>query len=181
MNLGLGGSVLLDPFIARVIRDQPADLISLKLGINIVSMDLMRLRALGPAVHGFLDTIRDGHPTTPLLIVSSIFCPIHEQTPGPCAPDFSDGQLKFRATGDERDVARGALPLTVIRSLLCAIVAQRRERDPNIHYLDGRNLYGEQDHELQPLPDRLHPDSAIHRLIGERFAATVFGGDWPFG
>ncbi|WP_439448200.1 SGNH/GDSL hydrolase family protein [Stenotrophomonas sp. ATs4] len=181
MNLGLGGNALLDPFLARIIRDQSADLISLKLGINIVNMDLMRLRAFGTAVHGFLDTIRDGHPTTPLLIVSPIFCPIHEQTPGPGAPDFSDGQLKFRATGDERDVAKGALTLTVIRDSLCAIVAQRRERDPNIHYLDGRHLYGEQDHELQPLPDRLHPDSATHRLIGERFAATIFGGDCPFG
>ena len=44
-------------------RDTPADLISVKLGINLVNTDLMRLRAFGPAVHGFLDTIRDGHPT----------------------------------------------------------------------------------------------------------------------
>ena len=51
-------------------RDTPADLISVKIGINLVNTDLMRLRAFGPAVHGFLDTIREGHPTTPLLVVS---------------------------------------------------------------------------------------------------------------
>ena len=63
VNLGFGGSALLDPFTARAMRDTPADLISVKIGINLVNTDLMRLRAFGPAVHGFLDTIREGHPT----------------------------------------------------------------------------------------------------------------------
>ena len=85
INLGFGGSALLDPFTARAIRDTPADLISVKIGINLVNTDLMRLRAFAPAVHGFLDTIREGHPTTPLLVVSPILCPIHEDTPGPAA------------------------------------------------------------------------------------------------
>jgi hypothetical protein len=64
-------------------RDTPADLVSVKIGINLVNTDLMRLRAFAPAVHGFLDTIREGHPTAPLLVVSSMLCPIHEETPGP--------------------------------------------------------------------------------------------------
>ncbi|MGW4277768.1 SGNH/GDSL hydrolase family protein, partial [Streptomyces seoulensis] len=89
INLGLGGSALLDPFTARALRDTPADVISLKIGINLVNADLMRLRAFGPAVHGFLDTVRDGHPSTPLLVVSPILCPIHEDTPGPTAPDLA--------------------------------------------------------------------------------------------
>ena len=83
VNLGFGGSALLDPFTARTLRDTPADLISVKIGINLVNTDLMRLRAFGPAVHGFLDTIREGHPSTPLLVVSPLLCPIHEDTPGP--------------------------------------------------------------------------------------------------
>ena len=89
VNLGFGGSALLDPFTARTMRDTPADLISVKIGINLVNTDLMRLRAFAPAVHGFLDTIREGHPTTPLLVVSPLLCPIHEDTPGPAAPDLS--------------------------------------------------------------------------------------------
>lgn len=159
----------------------PADCISLKLGINVVNHDLMRLRAFGPAVHGFLDTIREGHGATPLLIVSPILCPIHEHTPGPAAPDFSDGQLKFRATGDFADAAGGRLTLTIIRDALQKIVACRRESDPNIHYLDGRALYGEEDHERLPLPDRLHPDTTTHRLIGERFSDMAFGVGAPLG
>ncbi len=89
VNLGFGGSALLDPFTARVMRDTPADVISLKIGINLVNTDLMRARAFTPAVHGFLDTIREGHPHTPLLVVSPIYCPIHEDTPGPGAFDPS--------------------------------------------------------------------------------------------
>ena len=49
-------------------RDTPADMINVKIGINIVNADVMRLRAFGPAVHGFLDTVRDGHPGVPMLV-----------------------------------------------------------------------------------------------------------------
>jgi hypothetical protein len=183
VNLGLGGSALLDPFVARVVRDTPADVISLKLGINVVNQDVMRLRAFTTAVHGFLDTIRDGHPTTPLLLVSPILCPIHEDVPGPSAPDMaalSEGRLGFVAAGDPAEVARGRLTLTVIRRELARIVAQRAEDDPRLHLLDGRTLYGERDAEELPLPDALHPDAATHQRMGERFADRVFAADGVF-
>jgi hypothetical protein len=183
INLGFSGGALLDPFTARTIRDTPADLISLKIGINIVNHDLMRLRAFAPAVHGFLDTVRDGHPTTPLLVVSPILCPIHETTPGPCAPDFSgigEGHLRFRAMGDPAEVPLGKLNLEVIRAELARLVADRAKSDPNLHHLDGRDLYGEKDAEAHPLPDDLHPDAPTHRLMGRRFAARAFTAEGPF-
>ncbi|ASU86456.1 lipase [Nocardiopsis gilva YIM 90087] len=182
-NLGLSGSALLDPFTARAMRDTPADLISVKIGINLVNADLMRLRAFGPAVHGFLDTIREGHPTIPLLVVSPILCPIHEDTPGPAAPDFgnlSTGKLQFRATGDPAEGASGKLTLNVIRDELARLVKQRAGDDANLHFLDGRELYGEADFAELPLPDQLHPDAATHRRIGERFAELAFGEGRPF-
>ncbi|MFI1018494.1 GDSL-type esterase/lipase family protein [Streptomyces sp. NPDC020965] len=182
-NLGLSGSALLDPFTARVLRDTPADLISVKIGINLVNTDLMRLRAFGPAVHGFLDTVREGHPTTPLLVVSPILCPIHEDTPGPSTPDFSDlgaGRLRFLAAGDPAEVATGKLTLNTVRDELARIVTQRAADDPNLHHLDGRELYGAADFAELPLPDQLHPDAATHRRIGERFAALVFGSGGAF-
>lgn len=183
INLGLVGSALLDPFTARAIRDTPADLISLKLGINVVNADLMRLRAFTPAVQGFLDTIREGHPTTPLLMVSPILCPIHEDTPGPGAFDFdalAAGELRFVATGDPAEVPAGKLTLGVIREELSRIVRQRSADDPHLHYLDGRDLYGERDFAELPLPDDLHPDAATHRRIGERFADAAFSAGGPF-
>lgn len=176
-NLGFGGSALLDPFVARVMRDAPADLISVELGINVVNTDVMRRRAFGPAVHGFLDTIRDGHPTTPLVVVSPLLCPIHEETPGPGAFDLAalaEGQVRYRATGDPAEVASGKLTVHVVRDELARIVAERAAADPNLVYLDGLELYGERDAAALPLPDALHPDTETHRLIGERFAAAVF-------
>jgi hypothetical protein len=180
-NLGLGGSALVDPFLARVIRDAPADLISVKLGINVVNLDGMRLRTFVPAVHGFLDTIRDGHPTTPLVLASPIFCGIHEDTPGPGAIDpdtLGTGQVRFVATGRSEEQQQGKLTLKVIRDALAAVVERRG--DPNLHYLDGTTLYGADDAVEHPLPDALHPDTATHRLIGERFARYAFTGTGPF-
>jgi hypothetical protein len=183
INLGLGGSALLDPFTARTVRDTPADLISLKIGINLVNMDLMRLRAFTPAVHGFLDTVRDGHPGTPLLVVTPLYCPLHEDTPGPTAFDdeaLRAGELRMRAAGDPAERAAGKLTLRVIREELTRVVRQRSADDPHLHLLDGRALYGESDFADLPLPDGLHPDAAAHRRIGEHFAALAFADDGIF-
>jgi hypothetical protein len=184
INLGLSGSALLDPFTARALRETAADFVSVKIGINLVNGDLMRLRAFTPAVHGFLDTVREGHPSAPLLVVSPILCPIHEDTPGPSAPDFTDvgeGRLRFRAAGDPAERASGKLTLGVVREELARIVSQRAAEDPNLHYLDGRDLYGETDFAELPLPDDLHPDAATHRRIGERFAKLAFAAGGAFG
>ncbi|MCZ4556271.1 GDSL-type esterase/lipase family protein [Rhodococcus maanshanensis] len=181
-NLGLGGSAMVDPFLARVIRDAPADAISVKLGINVVNLDAMRLRAFVPAVNGFLDTIRDGHPNTPILLVSPIFCAIHENTPGPGAFDpatLGTDNVQFVATGTPGDTAQGRLTLEVIRDALRSLV-ERRAADANLHYLDGTELYGPEDAERLPLPDGLHPSTEAHQLIGRRFADYAFAGSAPF-
>ncbi|MGD7788372.1 GDSL-type esterase/lipase family protein [Propionibacteriaceae bacterium Y1700] len=182
VNLGFGGSAMLDPFMARVMRDQPADLLSVKIGINVVNGDVMRLRAFTAAVHGFLDTIRDGHPDAPLLVITPTFCAIHEATPGPGGFDMAAlgrGEMRFLATGDPAGVAGGQLTLQVIREELGRIVTRRAEQDPQLHLLDGLELYGEADAAEHPLPDNLHPDSATHRLIGERFTSLALTGSGP--
>lgn len=182
VNLGFSGSALLDPATARTMRDLPADVISVKMGINLVNLDLMRVRGFTAAMHGFLDTIRDGHPDTPLLLVSPILCPIHEDTPGPGGPDpatLGTGQVTFRAAGNPAEVVQGKLTLRVIREQIRQIVEARRAADPNLHHLDGLELYGEVDAEVHPLPDALHPDADTHRIMGERFAAFAFAPGGP--
>ncbi|MFV2198055.1 GDSL-type esterase/lipase family protein [Nocardiopsis sp. LOL_012] len=183
VNVGLGGNAVVDPFTARALRDTAADAISIKLGINVVNQDAMRRRAFGPAVHGFLDTLREGHPDTPLLVVSPIHCAIHEEVPGPTGMDRSalaEGRMGYLAEGDPADRAAGRLALTDIREELARIVRERSGEDPHLYYLDGLELYGEADAGELPLPDDLHPDTAGHRRIGERFAELVFaaGGPW---
>jgi len=169
VNVGVAGNCFLDPFVARVLRDTPADLISLKIGVNLTNRAGFRLRTFSPAVHGFLDTIRDGHPDTPLVVISPIACPATESTPGPAV--WRDGVLT--ASGSPADVAAGALTLRVVRRELERIVAARAEQDANIRYLDGLRLLGTD--ETQYLADGLHPNPAGYRLIGERFIALAFG------
>ena len=113
VNLGFAGNAMLDPYVARTIRDQPADLISLKTGVNIVGWATFKPRAFGPAVHGFLDTVRDGHPDTPLLVISPIILPRAEDERGADRHDphlhFLDGRELFGA-GDVADLPDGTHP-----------------------------------------------------------------------
>lgn len=176
VNLGFGGGALLDPFVGRVLGEADADLLSVKVGINLVNADLMRRRALGPALHGLLDTVRDGHPDTPLVVVTPLVCPVHEQTPGPAAPDpaaFAEGRLAFVATGDPAEVAAGRLTLEVVREEVRRVVGQRQAEDPALVLLEGPELFGADDVAAHPLPDNLHLPPAGHRLVGERFAARL--------
>ncbi|QCB95125.1 lipase [Cellulomonas shaoxiangyii] len=174
VNLGLSGNAVLDPFVARAIRDQPADVVSVKLGINVVNHDAMRRRAFGPAVHGFLDTVREGHPTTPLVVVSPVLCPLVEDVPGPTSIDPDAPDVRFRTAGRASEVAEGKLSLRVVREVLAAVVAARRDAgDAALAYVDGRTLYGDADAAELPTADLLHPDAAAQRRMGERFAAVL--------
>ena len=161
-NLGLAGEAHLDGFVARTIADLPADFISLKLGINVVNGDSMRERTFIPAVHNFLDTIREKKPQTPILVISPIICPFHEINPGPTL--IGDSGL----TSMERPhaLAAGALNLPKIRGILEGIVKSRD--DKNLYFLNGLELFNEKD--LHLMPDLLHPNSEGYRLMGERFA-----------
>lgn len=178
VNLGMSGNAVLDPFVARTLRDAPADVISVKLGINVVNHDAMRLRAFVPAVHGFLDTVREGHPTTPLVVVSPLLCPLVEDTPGPTVidPASPPGAPVFATRGRPDDVADGRLTLRVIRAALADVVASRRASgDEALHLVDGLDLYGSADWDLLPMADLLHPDAPAQRLVGERFADVLRG------
>lgn len=171
-NLGLSGSAQVDQFAARTIRDLPADVISLELGINIANLDSMVARTFSSAVHGFLDTVRDGHSDTPIHVVSPFYCPIHEQTPGPGSLDaeaLARGRLLFLATGRP---GPGKITLELTRELLSEVVARRD--DPNLHLIDGLDLYGPDDLAELPMVDQLHPDTEAHDRIGRRFAERVF-------
>jgi hypothetical protein len=170
-NLGIAGAAQIDGFAARTIRDEDADLITLKMGINVVNADSLRMRTFRPAVHSFLDTVRDGHPTTPILVVSPIFCPPHEDSPGPTGWSTD---WKALSTSEPGRPTEGQLTLGTVRAALSDIVGQRSETDFNLYYLDGRLLFGEAD--VDHLPDNLHPDQAGYRIISNRLAQVLRAG-----
>lgn len=171
VNLGVGGQCHLDPFMARAIRDRPAAAISVEVGINIVNGDTMRERVFVSALHGFLDTVRDGHPVTPLVVVTPIVCPAAEDTPGPTRAG-PDGRVRTVARPDALNT--GALTLARVRDLIgAAVVRRRRDGDRHLHLLDGPSLFGPGD--LGDLPDGLHPNDAGYRRMAERFLPLAFG------
>jgi len=176
-SLAIAGQAQLDQFAARTIRDLDVDLISAKIGINLVNADSMRERTFVPAVHGFLDTIRDGHPTTPIIVLTPITCPVVEDAPGPTATDaFGTCVRVDRPTA----LAEGSLTLTSIRRLLGLVVEQRQAAgDAHLHLIEGTELFGPDD--VGDLPDGLHPNAAGYARMGDRFHALAFGPGGPFG
>lgn len=176
INLGLAGQCLLDPFVADAIAATPADVITLKLGINVVGARAMDQRTFVPAVHGFLDRIRAGHPDTPVVVASAICWPGNEDRPGPTGVELDHGApVRCFAVGDPADAAGGALTLAISREHLRHVVQVRAAHGEPIRYLDGLALYGPDDTEAMPLLDGLHPGPDAHAEIGRRFAALVFG------
>lgn len=175
-DLGFSGNALLDPFVARTIAAERADVITLKLGINIVNIDGMRRRTLLPALHNYLDIIREAHPATPILVITPITSPSHEDLPGPTrevAPGKVAGTPRAWTPED------GTLTLGRIRELIAAGVSSRQQGDPHLHLLDGRLLLGPDD--VDRLPDDLHPDDAGHRLMAARFARLARDGGSAVG
>jgi lysophospholipase L1-like esterase len=149
VNLGWGGSCLLSGLAARIIRDQKADAIVLKLGINVWADGMLKERTFADSAHAMLSIIRERHAATPIQVISPIFSP-----------------------GREDEAQNGGMTLKRMREVLDGVVAARA--DPNTHYLSGLALFGEAD--AGDLPDDLHPNTAGYRRMGERFYALRLSG-----
>ncbi len=167
-NLAIAGNAQLDPFVARTIAAVPADIVTLKLGVNVINRDSMRDRAFTPALHGFLDLVREGHPGAPIVVITSIASPAIETIPGPTVKR-ADG--KYYGTPRETAPGDGTLTLSRTRELVAAAVANRR--DPDLYLGDGLRLFGPEDEGL--LWDGLHPAAEGYALIAARFAALARG------
>jgi lysophospholipase L1-like esterase len=153
LNLGWAGSCLLSGLAARIIRDQNADAIVLKLGINVHGEGLLKERTFVDAAHSMLSIIRDKHATAPIVVVSPIWSPPREDVGGAGGPS-----------------------LKRMRELLEQVVVARvKSGDTHIRYLNGLELFGPADH--TDLPDDLHPNAAGYARMGQRFHARMLSGD----
>ena len=154
--LGYGGQCHLDPMIARLMRDRPADFISIKVGINVYGAASLGLRAFRPAVIGFVEILRERHADIPIAVISPIFSPPREDTPN--AVEFT-----LRAMREE---------------VVEAVSAIRARGGSNVHYVDGLRLFGPE--HVHMLPDDLHPDAEGYETLARNFlrevAAPLFVG-----
>jgi len=143
--LGFGGNAHAEPNVARMIRELPADYISLKIGINIMGSGSLNTRTFLPAMLGFVAIIREKHPDTPLVFCSSIYSPPRETT----------------------DNAVG-LSLTKMRAHVQETVEIFKSRgDNNIYYVDGLKLMGPNEAHL--LPDDVHPNAEGYKVLAQNF------------
>lgn len=166
-NLGLAGSANVEYFAAKTISEIPSDLITLKLGINVVAGATMTKRTFIPAVHAMLDVIRDQQPNVKIVLISPIYCPGLETQPGPVVTN-AEGQ----ALGSEFSPVEwiGQLTLQGVREILEEVVTERD--DENLRYVSGLELFSSKDVGL--MPDHLHPNAEGYLLMAERAKRLLF-------
>ena len=148
-SLGFGGQCHFDGMVAKVIRDQITDIITLKLGINVYGGGSLSERTYLPSVINLIETIREKHPLTPLGIISPIYSCQRERE-----PNIQGNTLEQYREWDKQ-----------------AVEIFKRRGDQKIEYFDGLTLFGPNDASL--LPDDLHPNTEGYRLMGERAAVKI--------
>jgi hypothetical protein len=147
--LGYGGQCQLDTMVARMIRELPADFLSMKVGINSYESGSFNPRSFAPAIIGFVYIVREKHPDTPFAVVSPIVSPPRESI---------RNSVGFTLEAMREEVAG-------------AVQALKAHGDRNIHYFDGLDLFGPEYAHM--LPDQLHPDAQGYKLLGQNFSRKV--------
>ncbi len=101
-------------------------------------------------ITGFVEIVREGHPGTPIVLVSPILAPPHEEEPN-------------------------AVGLTLVKmreEVEHAVTALCRHGARNVHYLDGRELLGPADVSYLNA-DGVHPSAEGYKLMGRHFLDKV--------
>ncbi len=139
----------MEPMMARMIRDLPANYLSMKVGINVQGHSSLSSRTFRPAIIGFVQILREKHLETPLAVISPIFSPPLET---------NNNAVGFNLTDMRQEVAQ-------------AVADLKSCGDANVHYVDGLKLFGKNLGHM--LPDDLHPNAKGYKLMGQNFVNEV--------
>lgn len=149
-SLALGAACHMQPMTARLMRDQPAALLSACVGINSQALGALNAETFAAAVIGFVRTVRERHPQTPFVLMSTTFAPAREQVAGP-----------------------SGLTIRECRTLAAEAVALLRQHgDEHVHHLDGLEVFGPDSAHLflePPEIEQLHPGPDGHPVFAGRF------------
>lgn len=147
--LGYSGNCHIEPMVARMIRDQPADIISLCLGINVYGGASLNPRTFRAAVIGFVQILREKHPDTPIVLMSPIWSPAREQVKN--AAGFTLVEMREEI----KEALDSMIPLG----------------DNHLHYVNGLSIFDET--LAEQLPDDLHPNGPGYVTMGNNYTELV--------
>jgi hypothetical protein len=151
INLSYGGQCHLDPMAARLMRGIAADVLAMEVGVNIYSSATMNARAIRAAMIGFVKIVREGHPTTPLAVMSAIYGWERETT-------LNDVHLTL---ADTREITQEA------------VEALQAGGDSDLYYFNGLDFLGEPEKVL--IEDHVHPNVEGYKVLGHKFGTRVLG------
>ncbi|MFJ3924437.1 GDSL-type esterase/lipase family protein [Streptomyces sp. NPDC090022] len=146
VNLGYAGAARGELAVAEQLAGLPADVLTLAFGTNCWSRVPYSAPLLYETTRAFVELVRQGHPRTPLLLLSPVLRPDAERTPN-----------KLGAT-------LGALRDAMERAVTDRITAG----DGRLALLPGRDLLGP-----EHLADGLHPNDAGHEILGLSVATAL--------
>lgn len=143
LNLGFRGWARGEPAAAKMLAAMEFDILSILMGVNVRVSSWLDAPAWRETFRNFIELVRLGHPTTPILVISILSC----------HGDFTD------ATPDERGIT-----VTALRQAEHEVVAQRiADGDRRIRLIDGSSIIGPNDAHI--VPDGTHPnDTGMHRI-----------------
>ncbi|MEU3725853.1 GDSL-type esterase/lipase family protein [Streptomyces sp. NPDC031705] len=139
VNLGYAGGARGELATAEQLSALPADVLTLAFGTNCWTRVPYTAPLLYETTRVFLDLVRQGHPRTPLLLLSPVLRPDAERAPN-----------RLGAT-------LGALRDAMERAVRDRIAAG----DGRLALLPGRDVLGP-----EHLADGLHPNDAGHQVLG---------------
>ncbi|MFF0451217.1 GDSL-type esterase/lipase family protein [Streptomyces sp. NPDC004609] len=145
VNLGYAGSAHGEPAIAEQLASLPADLLTLAFGTNCWTGVPSTPPLLYETVRAFLALVRQGHPRTPILVVSPVLRPAAEHT-----------RNRLGAT------------LAELRTALERAVRATMADDRWLALLPGRDVLGP-----GHLADGLHPDDAGHAALAAAVTSAL--------
>jgi len=148
-SLGFGGNCHLEPMIGRLMRDTPADIITMKLGINVYGGGTSNLRTFRHLVIGLVQLIREKQPDVPIGLITPIWS--------------CDRETNLNAVNMTLENYREQLRL--------AAEALQKHGDDKLFLFEGKELLWEDEANL--MPDNLHPGGEGYELMGQRMAEKI--------
>ncbi len=146
VNLGYAGAARGEIASAEQVAALPADVISITHGTNCWTRTPHSVGMMRETTAAFLEVVRGGHPTTPVVVASPVLRPDAEDTPNRLGATLAD----LRAAMEE------------------AVQARIDGGDDRLSLVPGGDLLT-----AGHLPDGIHPGDEGHEILAEVFGGAV--------